>query len=154
MAHYPKMTPERKTAFLGALRHNGGNATNAAKIVEVSKETVFHHKRLDPEFAAEWIKAVHESTDVLESEAIRRAVDGFTEPIFFQGVQCGEVRKYSDLLLIFMLKARRPNVYRENIRHEHGGLDDRPISIHAVSDEELERIITAAAAELIPEGVE
>src|SRR6266699_1263767 len=37
------------------------------------------------------------------------------------GQICGHVRKHSDTLLIFLLKARRPEKYRERIEHQHGG---------------------------------
>jgi len=30
------------------------------------------------------------------------------KPVYYQGEQCGEVREYSDTLLIFILKARDP----------------------------------------------
>ncbi len=43
----------------------------------------------------------------------RRAVEGVDEPRFHDGQICGHVRKYSDTLLIFMLKARRPDKYKE-----------------------------------------
>jgi hypothetical protein len=47
-------------------------------------------------------------TDLLEDEALRRAEDGVAEPRFYEGRLCGHVQKYSDTLLIFLLKARRP----------------------------------------------
>ena len=49
--------------------------------------------------------------DALEDEAIRRAREGVVEPVFQAGLHCGNVRKYSDLLLIFLLKSRRPHRY-------------------------------------------
>ena len=53
------------------------------------------------------------AADLLEEEARRRAHDGVDEPVWFQGVQCGTVRKYSDTLLIFLLKGAKPDKYRE-----------------------------------------
>ncbi len=54
-----------------------------------------------------------DGTDRMEDEARRRAVDGVEESVFYQGEQVSTVRRYSDTLLIFMLKARRPETYRE-----------------------------------------
>lgn len=50
---------------------------------------------------------------MLEDEARRRAVDGVDEPVFQGGELVGHVRRYSDRLLEFLLRGRRPTVYRE-----------------------------------------
>ena len=42
--------------------------------------------------------------------------------MFYQGQPCGTVRKYSNVLLIFLLKATRPEVCREN-RHITGDMN-------------------------------
>ena len=46
---------------------------------------------------------------------MRRALEGGEEPVFYQGKIVGSVRKYSDTLLMFMLKARRPERYRDRV---------------------------------------
>ena len=51
--------------------------------------------------------------DVLEWEARRRAVEGYEVPVFHQGVEVGSVRRFSDLLLIFLLKHRRPEIFQD-----------------------------------------
>jgi hypothetical protein len=48
----------------------------------------------------------------LEDEAVRRAYEGVERPVFQGGKQVGVVREYSDTLLIFLLKALRPEKYR------------------------------------------
>ena len=65
----------------------------------------------------------------LEDEAHRRAFEGVPEPVFHQGVECGSVRKYSDTLAIFLLKAHRPEKYRENSRMELTGANGGPLQI-------------------------
>jgi hypothetical protein len=52
----------------------------------------------------------------LEDEARRRAYEGWEEPVWHKGVNCGTVRKFSDTLLIVLLKAHMPEKYRENIK--------------------------------------
>jgi hypothetical protein len=37
--------------------------------------------------------------------------------VFYQGQMCATVRKYSDTLLIFLLKGRKPERYREQVEH-------------------------------------
>lgn len=51
--------------------------------------------------------AREEACDTLEAEAMRRAVQGFEQPVYHKGVKCGTVRKYSDALLMFLLKSAR-----------------------------------------------
>ena len=56
----------------------------------------------------------------------RRAVEGVEEPVgWYKGEAGGVVRKYSDTLLIFLLKGRKPEMYRE--RYEHSGPGGRPV---------------------------
>jgi hypothetical protein len=62
-------------------------------------------------------EALDEGTDVLEDEVMRRARDGVDEPRFYEGEVCGYVRKYSDTLAIFLLKARRPEKCGDKAEH-------------------------------------
>ena len=71
---------------------------------------------------------------VLEAEALRRALKGTEKPVYQNGKQVGAIREYSDLLLIFLLKARRPTVYRENARLELTGVGGGPIATTQVLD--------------------
>src|SRR3546814_693854 len=66
-----------------------------------------------PGFAAEWADALEAAIDALDAEARRRALDGVEVPHFHQGRVAGTVRKYSDSLLMFLLRAHRPDRYRE-----------------------------------------
>ncbi|MHC5536960.1 hypothetical protein ACYOEI_01645 [Singulisphaera rosea] len=52
--------------------------------------------------------------DTLESEARRRALDGVEKPVFYRGQKCGAIREYSDALLMFLMKAARPERFRES----------------------------------------
>ena len=72
----------------------------------------------DPEFAKAWSGALDQAADLLEEEARRRGYQGVEEPVFGrisreQDGQIGTVQKYSDVLLIFLLKGARPEKYRE-----------------------------------------
>ncbi|MFM9863992.1 MAG: hypothetical protein ACKVRO_10325, partial [Micropepsaceae bacterium] len=46
-------------------------------------------------------------------EADRRGRDGFDEPVFYRGEQCGVKHRYSDNLLLARLKALQPELYRD-----------------------------------------
>ena len=45
--------------------------------------------------------------------------------MFYQGEICGHVRKYSDALLMFLIKQADPS-YREHHKIDHGNADVRP----------------------------
>lgn len=107
-------TPKKKAEFCEALAV-GMTVATAADAVKMSRSGAYRQREVDPEFAAAWGEAYETSTELLEAEALQRAmgrdevvgVDKDGQPIF--------IKKYSDLLLIFLLKARRPEAYRERV---------------------------------------
>lgn len=101
-----------KAAFLDTLRETA-NVTVAARSVGISPGTVYKHRKDDALFAERWDEAINEAVDMLEAEAHRRAFQGTEEPVFYKGDEVGYVRKYSDSLTMFLLKAHRPDKYRE-----------------------------------------
>lgn len=123
-----KLTPEKLSAFCAALAETG-QVSKACAAVGISRQTAYGWREDLPDFAEAWERAAKISTSVLEDEAVRRANEGWDEPVYHQGVQCGSVRKYSDTLLIFTLKARDPAKYRENTRMELTGADGGPVQM-------------------------
>jgi hypothetical protein len=87
----------------------------AAARIGVSRTALYNAREADAAFAAMWDDAVEAGVDRLEDAAFRRAVDGVEEPVFFRGQQVGTIRRYSDALLIALLKAKRPGQYRESL---------------------------------------
>lgn len=88
----PTETQRRK--FLLALA-NGWSVSKGAKAAGVPRRTVYNWRDDDEIFAADWDHAIEQGTDALEDEAIRRGFKG------------------SDTLLIFTLKARRPEKFKD-----------------------------------------
>lgn len=105
-------TLKKRAAFLCALEQSPhvGKACEAAKI---SRRGAYDWRTDDPEFAAAWDAALEVGITAAEDEAWRRATEGTTKPVFYKGVQCGGIQEHSDTLLIFLLKAHRPEVYSE-----------------------------------------
>lgn len=125
------LTPEkRKELFLARLRKEP-NITVAARAAGWARGYVYELRDDDPEFAAAWQEALDESVDLAESEVHRRAFKGSLKPVYQGGVRVGSIREYSDTLAIFLLKAHRPEKYRENLRHEHSGPGGGPIETAA-----------------------
>lgn len=108
---------------------NGLTVKDAAARAGISRTNVYIASDKDDEFAAAMRRAHDEGADQLEAEARRRAVEGVTRKKFDKGVpiidpQTGEQyieREYSDTLLIFLLKGRRPDIFGERVKHEHTG---------------------------------
>lgn len=106
----------------------------ACLAAEVTRSNVYAERKRDEAFAAAWAEIEESTTEEMEREAYRRAVDGWIEREEFAADGEGNqvltlrVRKWSDNLLMFMLKARRPDVYREQHKIEVSGLDGAPIA--------------------------
>lgn len=124
-----KKTAMLKAAFLSAYAETG-NIKQAAEAAQVGRRSHYRWLAADKRYAEAFAEATEQAGDALEQEARRRAVDGVDEPVFYQGAQCGLVRKYSDTLLIFLLKGVRPEKFKD--RHEHTGKDGGPIQAAVV----------------------
>lgn len=122
--------------FLRELARSG-NVSKSATKAKIERTTAYLLRKSDAGFAAAWEEACEIATELMEEEARRRACDGTLKPVFHQGIECGRVREYSDGLLIFLLKARRPNVYRDNSRVEHTGADGGAIKVKGEYDVRL-----------------
>jgi hypothetical protein len=97
----------KKAAFLAAYAQSG-DVSDASRAAGISRRIHYLWLRGDAEYSDAFDEAKDEAVEALVREALRRAVQGFDEPVFHQGVQCGTVRKYSDTLLIFLMKGADP----------------------------------------------
>jgi hypothetical protein len=116
-------TAKKRAAFLSSLIETGGNVSRACEFAGIARQRVYEWRGDDIEFARAWDEAVEAGTDELEEEARRRAFNGVDEPVFYQGEECGTIRKYSDTLLIFLLKGRKPDKYRDRVTIDVNKLD-------------------------------
>lgn len=103
-------TPEKGARLLRQLAL-GRSVSAACRAEKIGRATYYEWRKDDPAFAAAADAAIEEGTDRLEDVARRRA------------------EKESDTLLIFLLKARRPERYRETMRHEMTGAGGGPIRV-------------------------
>lgn len=147
--------PVWERAFLSALARLGvvGHACEAAG---VARSTAYAHRSADDSFAQAWREAQQLAADRLEAEAFRRAIEGDRQPVLHNGRPVfvwhdpedeivpegtpGATRRVltkvvrSDLLLIFTLKALRPERFRDRYDPRAKGPDDRDI------DKEIENL--------------
>src|SRR4030095_937164 len=92
-----------------------GNISTAARAAGVARTQVYLWQEHDAEFASAMREAGVQATEVLEREAWRRARDGIAEPVYQHGKQVGTIQRYSDSLLMFLLRARAPERYRDRV---------------------------------------
>lgn len=116
------------TAFLLKLKENA-NVAEACRAAGISRQIPYALQKTDPDFAERWTDAVEEAIDALEIAAMQRARDGGEilkfdkygnamvdprvkgpngEPVYYTE------RVYSDSLANLLLKAHRPDKYRDN----------------------------------------
>ena len=102
-----------------------GNVTAACEASGVAQAEACRRRGEDAAFAAEWEAALEEAADALELEARRRALEGTEKPVFYGGEERGRIREYSDSLLLALLKAVRPEKFRDRL--EGSGREGAPL---------------------------
>ena len=105
-----RMNSKEKQLFLHALSDHG-IVSKAAEAAHISRSAVYRERGNDPVFCDAWTHAKEIATDRLANIAHQRAIDGIEEIRYFKGEPIGTVRKYSDQLLMFLLRAYRPSVF-------------------------------------------
>jgi hypothetical protein len=127
----PAVPAEARDAFLEALAA-GWTVKHAADRTGINKRRFYEVRDADESFADAWTEALEQGTEVLEDELRRRAVEGFDEDTFDgEGKLIRRVRRYSPALLIFSLKARRPEQYRDNAVVQVTGPGGGPVQLDA-----------------------
>ena len=117
-----KITAEFKEMFLGVLE-NIPNITAACKLVDISPSNITRARHSDPEFGKAVLEAKNQGYDMIEEEARRRAVEGVLEPVYYKGEQVldadgnpGGIRKYSDRLILELLRAYKPKKFNPGVK--------------------------------------
>jgi hypothetical protein len=152
-------TKQKQKKFLETIRLTG-NIRVAARETGIGRATHYQRWMKDPEYAAAFEEASEDATDAMIEEARRRAQDGWTEPVIYQGEECYAkqwnpetrqfeltdtplvIRKYDSLLLMFLIKARRPE-YRESFKADiqHSGtIRHGEPDLSRLSDEQFEQL--------------
>ena len=142
-----RLSIERRRLFLRAFAVRG-IVLEGCRAAGVSRGAVEHWKSSSEWFYELYQIAIEEAADRIEAEAMRRAVDGYDEPVIYQGMPTsvtdpvtGEqrmltVRKYSDALMALVLKGARPEKYRDNHKVEIEGSGGGVLIVPGVIDPE------------------
>lgn len=116
-------TPQKQTDFLVALAESACVA-DACRTVGMAVGSAYR-LRVRPDavsFRRAWDMALDVGVQRLADAAYSRAINGVATPIFFQGEQVGERRRYDERLTMFLLRTR------DRARYGHG--DDRKAGRH------------------------
>ena len=112
-----------------------GVVQESARRAKVSRD--IHYDWLkDPEYQRQFAEAREQAVEALETELFRRVSEGTPETVVYQGEVSFQrdkngnltnkpliVHRKSDILLMFALKAARPDRYRDNLKADvsHSG---------------------------------
>ena len=138
-----RATASNKRRFLEVYARVG-NVWEACRQANIARKSHYEWLRDDPEYKSLFSDAKEDACDNLLEEARRRGQEGVEEPVYWQGQVVGTVRKYSDNMLMFLIKGMRPEVYRDNWRGEmvHTGAVaiSRGPDLTRLTDAELEQL--------------
>ena len=113
------MLRPKQRAFLGVYRQCA-NVRLAARLARCARSQHYWWLK-QPAYAEAFAEARAEACDALEAEARRRAVKGVRKPVYYKGKVVGFNRKYSDTLLMFLMKGAMPEKYRDNVKMKKTG---------------------------------
>src|SRR6478672_8448755 len=107
-----------KHAFLESYAQ-WANVSYACEQAHVPRRNIYQWQEHDEDFALAMRQAGDAATERLEKEAWRRATEGspYTRTSYYRGEPVGTDHKieYSDQLMMLLLRARRPDLYREKV---------------------------------------
>lgn len=101
-----------KDRFLAAFARLG-TVTRAAEECGLSRQAHYNWLAEDENYALRFGQAKAEATDRILGEIRRRAIEGVDEPIFYKGQKVATVKRYSDVLLIFLAKGEMPDKFKD-----------------------------------------
>lgn len=89
MGRSTKRTPARRAAFLDALAATK-NVRLAAAVADASVRSFYAWRRDDPDFGAAWEAALETAGDILEEEAVRRAMEALGRRVLLRGLELAQ----------------------------------------------------------------
>lgn len=145
------------------------NVSAASRTAGVGRRTVYDARVADEDFAKAWLEAIDVGVELLERIAHTRAAVGEPRKLTRRTVKTVDGKvveetvveeesvEVSNTLLIFLLKAHRPMMYRERVDHRITGADGQgPVRVEVYREPTRDRMVELAqlAVELeLPSGV-
>ena len=102
------------------------NILEACRKAKVHRSTHYQWLQKYPRYAAAFEKRKLAGAEYLESVAVVRAAKGYLEPVLYQGQVATHVRRFSDGLMMFLLRGMMPEKYGVQ-RQEISGPQGKPV---------------------------
>jgi hypothetical protein len=80
----------------------------ACRAAKIARMTPLRHRKEDPDFDAQCNAAEEYAIELLHDVTMKSAIEGECEPVFWQGIEVGHIRKIDNRLRIEMLRAHMP----------------------------------------------
>lgn len=132
----PANTVDWMPTFLRSIT-DGLHVRDASRIAGIDGTLPYARRIDDEEFRLAWEQASKIGTKMMEAEAGRRAYHGTLKPVYHAGEECGQIREYSDSLMMFLLRGRKPAKYRENSKVELSGKIENETTLSPVDQAAL-----------------
>jgi hypothetical protein len=102
---------DKEFLFLNLLSE-GVSVCEACERAGIPRRSAYARRSADKVFADLWDESLRMAADTLEGEADRRGRDGWGEDVYYRGQVVGKRQRYSDRMLMFRLKALKPDKYK------------------------------------------
>ncbi len=99
----------------------------AARWAKIHRQNHYDWLEENADYKLAFEKVKPQAAQVLEDEAVRRAVRGVTKAVRYKGRIVGYDTEYSDSVLQFLLKGAMPAKYKERIEQQLTGKDGVPL---------------------------
>ena len=143
---------EWATKFLDELKVSA-NVSNSCFVAGISTTHVYRERDKDAAFKAAWHEALERGISSLEVELRRRALSGVERTYHDKdGNVTSTETKYSDVLGMFLLKAHRPKVYRENIHVDTNHTGEISFNFQGMTQKEARDSVRDRITDLLPGG--
>lgn len=138
----------RRKRFIELLAETA-NVTHSARVAGIERTAAYRLRARSESFRAAWDEAMNQALDDLEAVLLERAAHGVEKPVFYGGKACGTVRHYSDPLAMFILRAKRPEVYGKagSVAEEPQIKEDDPVKAREEVHARLNRMADRLKAE-------
>ena len=90
-----------------------GSVTIAAQRAQLRRSTLYQMRKDDEAFAERWAQALDLGVERLQDNAMNRAMNGTSRPVWRNGRQVGSVQQFDNRLLQFLLRAHKPQLYAD-----------------------------------------
>ena len=134
-----KFTPEARAAAVRAMALTG-NRSASADAAGVCLSTIEAYLANDEEFKDQMVHAKSQYVAMLEAEATRRAVEGWDEDRMGAGGILYTVKKFSDPLLLHMLKKKAPEEHGDSMKIDQTTKVEGSLGLHQLSRESREQL--------------